>query len=137
MCTCRTDGLVARAARTGPEVARAPREEPEVDSVSPAAAPAGGAASSAQFPVENSDCTSARRGVRKLGPHRASPVPSLRQGKEQPFTIFTILDGDVWPFFSPFSNSPFITDSLGGARYAFSDIIFTLKTFILKIKKLK
>jgi len=105
------DGPVARAARTGPEVARAPREEPEVASVLPAAAPVDGAASSAQFQVENSDCTNARLGVRKLGPRRASPVLSSRQGKTEPFTIFTILRGNVWPFFSPSSNSSFITVS--------------------------
>lgn len=88
------DGPVARAARTEPEVARAPHEEPEVALVLPAAAPADGAASLAQFQVENSDCTNARLGVRKLGPRRASPAPSSRRGKREPFTIFTILDGN-------------------------------------------
>ncbi|KAM0728145.1 hypothetical protein ACS0PU_005614 [Formica fusca] len=72
------DEPVARAARTGPEVARALREEPEVDSVSPAAAPAGGAVSLAQFQAENSDCTNVRLGVQKLGLRRALPVPSSR-----------------------------------------------------------
>lgn len=81
MYACRTDEPVARAARTGPEVARALREVPEVDSVSPAAAPADGAASLAQFQAENSDCTSARLGVQKLGLRRALPVPSSRHGK--------------------------------------------------------
>lgn len=135
------DEPVARAARTGPEVARALREEPEVDSVSPAAAPAGGAVSLAQFQAENSDCTNVRLGVQKLGLRRALPVPSSRHGKREkrererePFTIFTILNKNIWSSFSRSSNSSFITVA-GDQRYAFSGIIFILETFILKIWK--